>query len=186
MERDTKRCSVCGETRALTDFYAASGTRDGLRGDCKVCFAARAAKRYREDPEKVKARVRQWQQENRERYRESQRRIKQSPEGRRREREGHLRRKYGITQADYDALLIEQGGGCAICGRKPSKISLHVDHEHGSNAVRGILCFRCNNALGDLGDSPAQLQRAVAYLTRDPELDALVRARVERELLGQQ
>ena len=96
-----------------------------------------------------------------------------------------MRRKYGITQADYDAMLANQGGGCAICGRKPGKISLHVDHVHGSDKIRGLLCFRCNNALGDLNDSPAFLERAVAYLSRDERVDALIHARVQRELLRQ-
>jgi hypothetical protein len=73
-------------------------------------------------------------------------------------------------------MLAAQGGGCAICERPPRPdISLHVDHDHVSGAVRGLLCFRCNNALGDLGDDLQHLERAVAYLLdHDPETVALV------------
>ena len=67
-------------------------------------------------------------------------------------REGHLRRKFGLTQAGYDALLEAQGGGCAVCGEKPTEgKSFHVDHL--GDDVRGILCVRCNNALGQIKES---------------------------------
>ncbi|HEX2040479.1 MAG TPA: endonuclease domain-containing protein, partial [Acidimicrobiales bacterium] len=60
-------------------------------------------------------------------------------------------------------------GRCAICKRKPTKgISLHVDHEHRTRRVRGLLCFRCNNALGDFGDRSDLLVAALDYLTPPP------------------
>ena len=106
----------------------------------------------------------------------------------------YLLRKYGITQADYNALLAKQKGGCAICGRKPSaRISLHVDHDHRTKRIRGLLCFRCNNAIGDFGDNPELIRHAAAYLYalhRPPELDArlaeLKALRLQRELLRQE
>jgi hypothetical protein len=69
---------------------------------------------------------------------------------------------FGITQADYDDLLARQGGGCAICGKPPGKISLHVDHDHGTGEIRGLLCLGRNNALGQLHDGPR-----VARVVRD-------------------
>ena len=182
----TKRCTKCGKRFPLAMFYAAKGTRDGLRGDCKECFAARAAKRYREDPDRVKQRVLKWQRENRDRYRASQRRIKQSPEGKRREREGHLRRTHGITQADYDAMVEAQKGRCKICGRRPAEgKSFHIDHDHVTGRIRGLLCSSCNHALGLFAESPERLRRAASYVTR-PKSSYLVRQRLERELLRQQ
>jgi hypothetical protein len=90
-------------------------------------------------------------------------------------REGHLRRTFGITQADYDNLLARQGGGCAICGKRPGKVSLHVDHDHASGEVRGLLCVGCNNALGQFRDDEDLLARAIQYVTADvrPFVDSL-------------
>jgi Recombination endonuclease VII len=86
-------------------------------------------------------------------------------------REGHLRRRYGITQADYDAKLAEQGGGCALCGVRPEELAkgryrtwLHVDHDHVTGRVRGLLCPDHNLLLGRWGDDPALLRRAADYI----------------------
>lgn len=78
---------------------------------------------------------------------------------------GHLRRRYGMTVEDKVSLLLSQGG-CAIC-RKPPTDDLsvwHVDHDHESGRVRGVLCRRCNQGIGFFGDSPATLLAAIAYL----------------------
>lgn len=76
----------------------------------------------------------------------------------------NLKGAYGITLDDYEALLTAQGGVCAIC-RQPSVKNLHVDHDHATDAIRGLLCANCNTALGLLADDPARLLDAVAYLT---------------------
>jgi hypothetical protein len=55
-----------------------------------------------------------------------------------------LRRRYGITPDDYDAMADAQGGVCAICGLPPRKGTLDVDHDHATGRVRGLLCRRCN------------------------------------------
>ncbi len=97
------------------------------------------------------------------------------------DRKSHLKRKYGLTIEQYDGLLAEQGGGCAICSRKPRPdISLHVDHDHETGQVRGILCFRCNNALGDFDDDPPLLQQALGYLVsyQAPDETAAARRRL--------
>jgi hypothetical protein len=72
-------------------------------------------------------------------------------------------RKFGLTQAEYDVTLAAQGGGCAICGDEPAEgQSLHVDHL--GDQVRGILCVRCNNALGQLKERVDLAHRAADYL----------------------
>jgi hypothetical protein len=178
-----KRCKVCGETKPLDDFYRAAGMRDGHRNDCKRCNLAAKAARTAANPEPSRERSRRWKIENRERYRESQRRAKQTPAARRRERNRHLRSKYGITIEQYEAMLEAQGGVCAICEREPNpNISLHVDHDHETGTIRGLTCFRCNQAMGSFGEDPVLLRAAADYLDRhDPSLDAqreVVRARL--------
>jgi hypothetical protein len=58
-------------------------------------------------------------------------------------------------------MLEEQGGKCPICRKRKAR---HVDHDHVSGAVRGILCFNCNGGLGRFEDDPVKLRRAIAYL----------------------
>ena len=81
---------------------------------------------------------------------------------------------YGLTAEEYDSILEEQHGVCAICQR-PERATyrgkirrLAVDHVHGSEpvVVRGLLCAGCNSALGNLGDTPELLRRALVYLER--------------------
>src|SRR5205085_8664643 len=97
-----KRCTKCGVAQPLENFYRAKGSRDGLRGDCKACFAARAKARYPQVREKAIARAKQWQVDNRERYLENLRRRYQRPEVKRHERDTYLRRKHGITIDMYE------------------------------------------------------------------------------------
>ena len=73
----------------------------------------------------------------------------------------HLKHRYGIGVDDFDRLVAEQGGLCAICGRPDPE---HVDHSHATGAVRGILCFNCNGGLGQFRDSVDALRAAAAYL----------------------
>jgi hypothetical protein len=77
----------------------------------------------------------------------------------------HLKYNYGMTVAEYDIMFLEQGGLCAICG-KASKERLHVDHDHSSGKVRGLLCRPCNRGIGLLGDSSSRLRSAALYLER--------------------
>jgi hypothetical protein len=181
-----KTCTKCGLVKPLTEFYRATGTRDGLRGDCKACFQARAKARYPLVREERIAAAQRCRDENPDRYRANQRRMRSTPEGKERQRAGHLKRKYGITIEQYDELLAAQGGRCAICRREPRPdISLHLDHDHESGQLRGILCFRCNNSLGDLDDDPTLLQAALQYLEsyQQAEIEdevAMIRERARR------
>lgn len=79
----------------------------------------------------------------------------------------YILKQYGLTPADYDRMVAEQDGRCAICrtdspGR--GKPSWNVDHDHETGAVRGLLCHNCNMALGMLGDCVETAQALVSYL----------------------
>ena len=78
-------------------------------------------------------------------------------------REYHLRRRYGITSADVDRMIEAQGGVCAICQEREPK---HVDHDHMTGVVRGVLCFCCNQGLGNFRDRQDVMQAAIDYLER--------------------
>ncbi len=75
----------------------------------------------------------------------------------------HLKRRYGITAEDFDVMLAEQGGLCAICRSAPAE---HVDHDHATGAVRQLLCFNCNGGLGQFKDDPTVLRAAARYVER--------------------
>jgi hypothetical protein len=78
----------------------------------------------------------------------------------------HLVRRYGISAAEADEMLHAQAALCPIC-RRPLSKNAHVDHEHGTGDVRGLLCFTCNSGLGNFGDDVERLERAAAYLRGD-------------------
>ena len=83
------------------------------------------------------------------------------------EADQQLKRKYGITLEDYDRLLENQEGCCSICGTDEpggGKGRFHVDHNHITGKVRGLLCNSCNTGLGRFKDSPEVLLKAAAYL----------------------
>lgn len=58
----------------------------------------------------------------------------------------NLKHRYGITEAEFDVMLVEQGGTCKTCPKTPEDEgrSLHLDHDHADGRVRGILCSQCN------------------------------------------
>lgn len=74
--------------------------------------------------------------------------------------------KFGIVPDEYDKLLAEQGGVCALCsGTEPIQgRMLAVDHCHATGRNRGLLCSNCNMGLGKFKDDPALLDRAANYL----------------------
>lgn len=75
-----------------------------------------------------------------------------------------LWRKYGITAEQYDAMLISQDHRCKICRTEANGRMWHVDHDHESGRVRGVLCDNCNRGLGHFNDDPGRLRRAADYL----------------------
>ena len=124
--------------------------------------------------------MKRWQQANAERVNARQRAYRQRPDRKRADRDYNLRRKYGITADQFDAMLNAQNGVCAICGKpRPEERTLHIDHDHETGAIRGLLCFRCNNALGDFEEQYELFAAAADYLDRDDELAQLARERVK-------
>lgn len=100
-------------------------------------------------------------------------------------RDSRLRKEYGLSLASYNLILAKQNGCCGICkekanapvksGKRKGKPSnnLAVDHCHKTGLVRGLLCMRCNRALGKFEDSVEKVQNAAAYVTSPPATTAL-------------
>lgn len=85
-------------------------------------------------------------------------------------RESAFRVAYGISRSETDRLSASQGGLCAACGRPPLDgghcSRLHVDHDHETGKIRGMLCNRCNTALGLLFEDPKSIKGLLTYLEK--------------------
>lgn len=103
------------------------------------------------------------------------RRQLMSPEERARRhavaQESRRLREFGLPKGQYAAMLASQGGACALCGERASgltksgrPIALHVDHDHATGRIRGLLCGKCNRAIGYLRDDPALIRKAALYV----------------------
>jgi hypothetical protein len=124
------------------------------------------------DPERRAAntaRARAWYYENREDQLVKMR-AKYQAEKYDRAASARLKR-FGLTQEGFDSLLVEQGGGCAICGstKAGGRGGFAVDHCHETGRVRGLLCANCNNGLGRFKDDPVRLYAAIDYLKRSAD-----------------
>lgn len=128
--------------------------------------ASKAASKRRDeavkaDPERM-ARYREYQRDW-----QKARRLTNPEDFRRWQRDSYVRTKYGIETADYELLLAQQGGRCAICGTDnpgKNKKFWSIDHDHETGQVRGLLCSSCNRGIGLLGDNVERLEAALSYL----------------------
>jgi len=140
-------------------------------------YAERRKKRYAEDAE-YRARTcaynNAWHAAHKERVNADLRRKRaEDPDFNKKQRayyaksrgKAWLKYYYGITVADYEALLAKQNGKCAICREKPPRgETLCVDHCHVTGRIRGLLCRGCNCGLGNYRDDPRRLRAGAAYL----------------------
>ena len=130
---DGKTCRACREVKTQDEFGFDRRTKDGRTVRCLACLSSKQQR---------------WRTSNRTRER-------RSVYGR------SLLRNYGITLETYEDMLVAQGGLCAACchaetarNRDGTPRRLHVDHDHASRQVRGLLCSGCNIVLGTLKIGP--------------------------------
>lgn len=83
-------------------------------------------------------------------------------------KENQLKYCYNITIKDYNRMFAEQEGKCAICGihQRELRKALHVDHDHETKNIRGLLCKKCNSLLGYVNDNEDILNNAIEYLIK--------------------
>lgn len=95
---------------------------------------------------------RKWREANREKHnllaRGYHAKMREDPGYRAKRYAEHIRRQFGLDPDAYEQMLANQNGGCAICGKEPGQRRLHIDHDHATGVVRGLLCTRCNSSLG--------------------------------------
>jgi hypothetical protein len=179
-EPNAKQCRKCQRDLPLAAFARDKNRRDGLQVHCRECVAKYSAAHYRRRREAMGKPVREqvnvptgfklcrtcgeikphseWHRNASASDGLSTRcRACRAVQG----RQGHLKRQYGITEAERDGLIASQGGVCCIC---LSALPEHVDHCHKTGRVRGVLCFSCNAALGQFKDRPDAIRRAAAYV----------------------
>jgi len=155
-----KKCSRCNQTKPVSEFgkrKAEKWRHENFNSQCKGC------ERYRKNEYMNKYRI-----ENRLEIRERDNAWrKKHPD---RVRNMNLKKIYGITNEEYDRMLIEQNYECKICKVKHQPHSresrLHIDHCHKSTKIRGLLCGQCNKGLGHFRDDPGLLLIAIAYLKK--------------------
>lgn len=133
----------------------------------KACVA-KYVKRYKQsNPDKVK----QWNKEHDIRHpdvvkaRRARNHQRHYHERKGRIREGFLKRTYGITTAEYEALVTKQNGLCAICNQPPARdLRLAIDHDHTTGKIRALLCNDCNLILGQIENNMDLLPTMFDYL----------------------
>ena len=141
-----KMCPRCGNTKPIDQFgLRSNGTPKGYCRNCEAQYqATHAATTHGREQRRV-ARSK-WNDGNHGYF---------------------LNYRYGITVEDYDQMLADQDGRCAICGTDEpgsGNVKWAVDHCHDSLKVRGLLCTTCNTGLGYFKDDPQRLRAAAEYL----------------------
>lgn len=136
---------------------------------------------YERNKETIKAKTRAYSLANRDREREWRRGYRQrnkdranlwTREARRRNPTkfsrqawtGHIKHKYGIGPREFHAMLVSQGGVCAICGGTSGRKRMCIDHDHKTGRIRGLLCGLCNAMLGHGRDNVELFHKAIEYL----------------------
>jgi hypothetical protein len=135
-----KRCSRCKQSKVLNMFGKHHRSWDGLDNYCKLCSRQHQVELRKKNPNLM--------------------------------RSSDLKKKYGITLQDKLDMLAKQGNRCAVCGgtehhgKYPDITGWHVDHDHATKKVRGLLCKPCNLTLGNCLEDVARLKALIEYLER--------------------
>ena len=170
-EPEVKECRRCKQSKPLAEMKRDTRYGDGHSSFCRACHQAASVAWQKANPDRVKeARRARYAALSPEERRERNR-AKYDPQ---RETWAAMRRRYRLSREQFEALLAAQGGGCALCGTKPSVSTRRfaVDHDHDccpaaptcGACTRGILCGPCNLALHQFAGRPGWQSRLAAYL----------------------
>jgi len=151
---ETKSCTGCKIEQPLTEFYLKRGKP---RAQCKTCHSNDFKKLYQENKERYDINSKKWRIANKDRMNDYR-----------------IKYKYNLLIEDYQNMINTQNNLCAICSNPETAIdnyegkikSLAIDHCHTTKKVRGLLCSRCNHALGLFKDNIENLKKAIEYLEK--------------------
>lgn len=137
-----KTCSRCKIALDESQFYPRYSSQKGLQSECKKCCTSRHRNQYKPNPE--------------------------------RNRRHNLKAFYGITQEQYLVMQTNQNNRCLICKKEPELVKskstkLYIDHCHKSKKIRGLLCHKCNTAIGLFEEDSRILQSAIEYINKHKE-----------------
>ena len=144
-----RQCRVCHHKKPISEF---SG---GKRRVCNACRSDQEAARRQTSEHRLGERVRSAERRKTEAVRNYHKTYAYKSK----------LKKYGLTWDDYQRMIATQEGRCLICQREAR---LYVDHDHETTKVRGLLCGSCNSGIGYMGDSIANVRRALEYLLSPP------------------
>ena len=152
-----KTCTKCKVDKPLSQFVKDARRLHGVATYCKACSFAL---------------IKDWRQRNPDKCKASAKRYAAKNPGR------HYKTKFGITNNDKLELFRQQGCKCAACGTSKHEHPRHstdsgwvVDHDHATGRIRGIICWRCNLALGYARDSVSNLRGMADYLENNATLN---------------
>lgn len=141
---ETAKCYSCGVIKPSSEFDVDSGLFRGIKGECKKCRLIQKSIYCKKHPEYFRLKA----------------------------RENHYQRRYGISVEQKTALWEKQDKKCAVCDRDlPTFSSAQLDHDHSTGENRGILCWKCNSALGNVDDSISRLKKLISYLRKHKCVD---------------
>src|SRR3954453_23374912 len=176
-----KRCPDCKEEKPVSEYGNNRLNRDGLQVYCRACCSRRGAAIYRQTRERLgKSLRKRVEVPPGHKYCRRCDTIKPFAEWHKNARQSdglsgyckscrgelarirHLRKTFALTPENLAALIEGQGWTCAICAGPPQ----HIDHDHATGKVRGVLCGPCNMGLGQFADDPVRLTDAARYLRK--------------------
>lgn len=131
-----KPCTLCKVVKPAGEFYKHNKRRDGLQTACIECTKRTNKTNYESDKDA-------WHLVR---------------------RDNELRKKFGISLSQWLTMYEQQGKVCLVCKQDGGARRLHVDHDHATGKVRGLLCGRCNIGLGYFLDNSERLRAAADYL----------------------
>ena len=161
-----KICIKCkGKPQPLENFYKSGGT---YRSECKSCFKLY----YSANKARFKTNSKSWKKSNADHVRKEQSLYHaRNPDNR---KKSNLKHRYGITEEQYEDMLLKQNNLCASCEEPETCVDprtkvarrLSVDHNHETKKVRGLLCHDCNRAEGILRGNPDKARKLADYMER--------------------
>lgn len=151
---ETRLCKKCKTEKLVAEFPV---SKVSIIHECRTCERIRRKANRDKNLEKYRSFARNYARKNYQRIGKN----------------ANLVSKYGLTLEQYNSLRDKQDYKCAICNKHESKFTkaLHVDHNHKTGKVRGLLCDSCNRAIGHFKEDPKAIASAIEYIrTHTPML----------------